>query len=132
MIAFLLLRGKEFSLPDGVSTGLIGLFFGVLCGLFYYQHYLKPYFWIFSLAGGLIFTEICHQIFLGQFTANDTSAMRLTIASFAVPFILTLALNHGLYYLKRKKRRRRRIRKTDSNFFDIGAVGPPKPEQKKP
>jgi O-antigen/teichoic acid export membrane protein len=121
MIAFLLLRGKEFSLPDDVSAAIIGLFFGLICGLFYYQHYQKPYFWAFSLAGGLVFTLLSHAIFLKEFTVDDASGIQLTIASFAIPFALTLALNHGLYYLKRNKRKRRPRRRETDSFFEMPA-----------
>ena len=132
MTANILLYSKQtFSMPDSVSTGIIGLFFGLLCGLFYYQHYLKPWYWGISLAGGLILTEVFHSLFLGTFTLDDSSAMRLTIASFAVPFLLTLGLNHWLYHLKKKKQRRRRVRRTDTHFFDINAINQPRSEQKK-
>jgi hypothetical protein len=118
MIGFVLLRGKEFSIPDGVSTAIIGLFFGLVCGLFYYQHYYKPWFWVISLAGGLILTDISNWVFMHNGLADDDSAIRLTIASFAIPFVLTLALNHGLYLIKIKKRKTRSRRKLHSHFFD--------------
>lgn len=119
MIAYLLLKGKEFSLPDGVSTAIIGLFFGLLCGLFYYQHYQKSYYWGISLGGGLVLTLLFHSVFLGRFTVDDTSAIWLTIASFAVPFVLTLALNYGLYSIKHSKRKRKLRRREDTHFFDL-------------
>jgi hypothetical protein len=117
MIAFLLAPGKEFSLPEDVSAAIIGLFFGIICGLFYYQHYYKPYFWAFSLVGGLLLTVISHSFFLKKFTPDDTSAIWLTIASFGVPFLLTLALNQGLYYVKQTKRKKRSKRRP-ARFFD--------------
>ncbi len=117
-IAFLLLRGKEFSLPDDVSSGIIGLFFGLLCGLFFYQHYYKPYFWAISLAGGLFFTLISHDLFQRMLTDDDTRSIWLTITSFALPFLLTLVLNYGLYYIKHTKRQKRMKRRRHSQFFD--------------
>ncbi|SRR5579883_1129885 len=118
MIAFILLRGKDFSLPDSVSTAIIGLFFGLICGLFYYQHYYKQYYWAFSLAGGLILTYLSHHFFMRYFTIDDDSSLRLTIASFAAPFVLTLALNQALYYIKKQKRKKRTKRREHSRFFD--------------
>ncbi len=118
MLAFVLLRGKDFSLPDGVSTAIIGLFFGLICGLFYYQHYYKQWYWAISLLGGLVLTNISHSIFLRYFSGDDTSAIELTIASFVIPFLLTLALNHLLYQVKQRKRRKRVRRREHSRFFD--------------
>jgi NhaP-type Na+/H+ or K+/H+ antiporter len=119
MLAYLLLRGKEFSVPDDVSTAIIGLFFGLLCGLFYYEHYYRQYYWAFSLGGGLILTYVSHWIFSrGLHSDNDTASIESTLLSFAVPFVLTLALNHGLYLVKRNKRKRRLKRKEHSRFFD--------------
>ena len=119
MIAFILLApGKAFSLPDDVSTAIIGLFFGLICGLFYYQHYYKPYFWVFSLLGGMLFTVMSHSIFAKRFTSDDVSAIWLTIASFGIPFILTLALNQGLYYIKEKRRKKRSKLRRPARFFD--------------
>ncbi|HWF44728.1 MAG TPA: hypothetical protein VG537_08800 [Candidatus Kapabacteria bacterium] len=119
MFAYLLLRGKEFSLPDGISTAIIGLFFGLLCGLFYYEHYYKSYYWAFSLAGGLILTYLSHWIFSRSLASdNDTASIESTLLSFALPFLLTLGLNHGLYLIKRNKRKRRLKRKEHSRFFD--------------
>ena len=118
MIAFVLLRGKDFSIPDGVSTAIVGLFFGLVAGLFYYQHYYKPWFWVFSLVGGLVLTDLSNWFFMHYITTDDDSAVRLTIASFAIPFVLTLVLNHGLYLIKQKKRKSRSRRKHHSHFFD--------------
>ncbi len=119
MIAYLfLVVGKEFSLPEDVSAAIIGLFFGLIGGLFYYQHYLKPYFWAFSLAGGLILTLLSHSFFLGKFTTDDVSAIWLTIASFGIPFVLTMALNHALYYVKHSKRKQRMKQRRPARFFD--------------
>jgi hypothetical protein len=119
MTAFILLRvGKEFSLPDGISAAIIGLFFGIICGLFYYQHYYKPYFWGFSLGGGLILTILSNAIFARLRNADDAAGIGFTIASFGIPFVLTLALNHALHLVKRSKRRRRKFRPRNSQFFD--------------
>ncbi len=130
MIAFLMLTGKSFSLPDDVSAGIIGLFFGLICGLFYYQHYYKPYFWGFSLGGGLILTLVCHSIFLHGYTLNDVGSIWLTIAAFGVPFALTLALNQGLYYIKQTKRKKRSKLRRPARFFDstdeLGSVPAPR------
>ncbi|MFI5201000.1 MAG: hypothetical protein ACHQNE_01255 [Candidatus Kapaibacterium sp.] len=120
MIAFILLRiGQQFSIPDGASAAIIGLFFGLICGLFYYQHYLKPWFWAFSLGGGLILTIISNAAFAKLRNADDTAGIGFTIASFAIPFLLTLALNHGLHLLKRRKRRKRKVvRHEHPQFFN--------------
>jgi hypothetical protein len=125
MIGFILLKGKDFAIPDGISLGIIGLFFGLIAGLFYYQHYLKTWFWAFSLAGGAMFTYLFHRLLLrgeGSMTdhpqGDDSISLVLTVASFIVPFVFTLALNHGLYLLKRRKRQQRSRRKRHSNFFD--------------
>ena len=119
MIAFIFLSpGKEFSLPEDVSAAIIGLFFGLIGGLFYYQHYYKPYFWVFSLAGGVFLTVISHSFFLKKFTTDDVSAIWLTIASFGIPFILTMALNQGLYYIKQNRRKKRSKLRRPARFFD--------------
>ena len=124
MIGFILLKGS-LAIPDGMSTAIIGLFFGMICGLFYYQHYYKTYFWFISLGGGLILTFISQFFFMRQHPSDDASSLRLTVAEFAIPFVLTLLLNHGLYLIKitkRKKRRRQRpeshSRTANSRFFD--------------
>src|SRR5579871_2797710 len=103
MLAFILLRGKDFSIPEPVSVIVVGLFFGLIAGLFYYQHYLKTWFWILSLVGGVSFTFIFHQIFLHAVIDDDTVSIERTVAAFAIPLALTLLLNHGLYILKLKK-----------------------------
>ena len=124
MIAFIFLApGKAFSLPDDVSAGMIGLFFGLICGLFYYQHYYKPYFWVFSLVGGVFLTVISHSFFLKKFTTDDVSAIWLTIASFGIPFILTMALNQGLYYIKQNRRKKRSKLRRPARFFDTTDTG---------
>lgn len=64
-------------------------------------------------------TLLFHSVFLGRFTVDDTSAIFLTIASFAVPFALTLALNYGLYYMKHRKRKLKLRRREDTHFFDL-------------
>lgn len=118
MIAIILLRvGKDFSIPDGVSAAIIGLFFGLVCGLFYYQHYYKPYFWAFSLLGGLLLTIISNAVFARFRAEDDVLGLGMTIASFAIPFVLTLVLNHGMYLMKRRKRKRRKIRREHPQFF---------------
>ena len=125
MTAFTLLAAKEFSLPDGVSAAIIGLFFGLICGLFYYQHYYKSYFWAFSLGGGLILTIISNAIFARLRTADNTIGLTSTIASFLIPFALTMALNHGLQFVKRSKRKRKKISKEHPSFFESGSQGDP-------
>ena len=122
MFAFILLRGKEFSLPDGVSAAIIGLFFGLICGLFYYQHYAKPYFWAFSLGGGLILTLISNTLFTRLRGDDNYIGVGSTIASFAIPFLLTLALNHGLHLVKRKSRVRKRAQRKIIAQPDIFSV----------
>ena len=119
MIAFILLvPGKAFSLPDDVSAAIIGLFFGLVCGLFYYQHYYKPYFWGFSLLGGVVLTILSHSFFLKRSSSDDLGAILLTIASFGIPFILTMLLNQGLYYIKKSKRQKRSKQRRPARFFD--------------
>jgi O-antigen/teichoic acid export membrane protein len=119
MIAYILLvPGKAFSLPDNVSAAIIGLFFGLVCGLFYYQHYYKPYFWVISLAGGVFLTVLSHSFFLKKSTSDDLGAILLTIASFGIPFILTMLLNQGLYYIKKSKRKKRSKQRRPARFFD--------------
>jgi|GEM_PF-2534277 hypothetical protein len=123
MLAFIFLRvGKEFSMPDGVSAAIIGLFFGLICGLFYYQHYYKPYFWSFSLGGGLLLTILSNAIFAHLRTEDDAVGLGTTIASFAIPFLLTLALNHWLHLVKRSKRKRRKFRTEHTKFFDMAGT----------
>jgi hypothetical protein len=117
MIAFILLRGKDFSIPDDVSTAIIGLFFGLVCGLFYYHHYLKPWYWWVSLAGGLVFTYIVN-LAIRHLTSLDPTSVEAILSSFIIPFVLTLLLNHALYLLKGRKRKQRRLRKSHSHFFD--------------
>lgn len=119
MIAFILLRGRQFTMPDGVSAAIIGLFFGLICGLFYYQHYLKPWFWAFSLGGGLILTIVSNAAFATLRNEDDAAGIGFTIASFAIPFILTLALNHGLHLIKRSKRKRRKVYRQHDQFFKM-------------
>lgn len=97
---------------------IIGLFFGLVAGLFYYQHYLKPWFWVFSLLGGIGLTSISTMIFARIPAADDTRAIEQTIASFAIPLALTLLLNHGFYIMKLRKRKQREQRKRHSKFFD--------------
>ena len=130
MLGFILLRGKELAVPDGVSTAIIGLFFGLICGLFYYQHYYKNYFWFISLGGGLILTFLSQFFFARHFTADDASSLRLTIAEFTIPFLLTILLNHGLYLIKKSKRKKRRRQRNEghskaakSRFFDSPDAG---------
>jgi hypothetical protein len=118
MIAFILLKAMAVSLPDDVSSAIIGLFFGLICGLFYYQHYYKPYFWVFSLLGGLFFTMASHALFLRRFNVNETASIWLVIASFLVPFALTLALNQGLYRIKHNRRKRRMKLRRPTHFFE--------------
>jgi hypothetical protein len=127
MVAYLFLVGKEFSLPEDVSVGIIGLFFGLIGGLFYYQHYYKPYFWGISLAGGLILTIEFHSFFQKRYGTNDVSNIWLTIAAFGIPFILTMALNQGLYYIKETKRKKRSKQRRPARFFDM--VNPDDPSQ---
>src|ERR1035437_1571474 len=100
MLGYILLKGKDFSVPDGVSTAIIGLFFGLVCGLFYYQKYYRPYYWAFSLGGGFVFTYISHVLFVRAMGADDDIAIRMTLASFVLPFILTLLLNYGLSLMR--------------------------------
>ena len=122
MFAFILLTGKEFSLPDGASAAIIGLFFGLICGLFYYQHYAKPYFWAFSLGGGLILTLITNTLFSRLRADDNFIGIGSTIASFAIPFLLTLALNHGLHLIKRKthvKRKAHRKIAPQNDLFSL-------------
>lgn len=123
MIAYILLRGKEFAIPDSVSTAVIGLFFGLVCGLFFYQRYHRNYFWIISLAGGLIFTYGFHLFFVWQIGMDDTSSLTITLASFVIPFILTLALNYLLSLMKSRKRKKHSKQKIYSSIFDT-AVDP--------
>ena len=118
MNAFILLRGKDFSIPEPAAVAIIGLFFGLVAGLFYYQHYLKTWYWGISLAGGIVLATIFNLIFARIPTSDDTAAIEQTIASFAIPLALTLLLNHGLYILKRRKRKQRLHRKRHSKFFD--------------
>ncbi|HET6401751.1 MAG TPA: hypothetical protein VFH95_10165 [Candidatus Kapabacteria bacterium] len=129
MIAFILLRGRQFSLPDSVSAAIIGLFFGLICGLFYYQHYLKPWFWVFSLGGGLILTIISNAAFARLRAEDNALGLGTTIASFAIPFVLTLALNHGLHLIKRKKRTKRKVLREHAQFFDMVEDGEPLPSK---
>ena len=114
MDSYILLRGKEFSLPDDVSTAIVGIFFGLVCGLFYYQHYYRNYFWWISLAGGLVLTYVSQKLLDRPGTETDVAG---TISSFVIPFVLTLALNQALYFVKRSKRKKHRHRKTHSDFF---------------
>ncbi len=119
MTAFILLHGKVFSIPDGVSAAIIGLFFGLICGLFYYQHYYKPWFWAFSFGGGLILTILSNAAFAHLRAADNVVGLGSTIASFAIPFLLTLALNHALHLVKRSKRRKRKVSGEQPQFFDV-------------
>jgi hypothetical protein len=122
MIAYILLRGKDFSLPDDVSTAIVGIFFGLVCGLFYYQHYYRNYYWWFSLGGGLILTYLSQKVLDKPGTESDPAR---TVASFVVPFVLTLLLNQALYFVKHSKRKKRRHKKTHSDFFStIGSAIP--------
>ena len=118
MIGFILLRGKDFAIPDGVSTGIIGLFFGLVCGLFFYQRYYRSYYWFISLIGGLSLTYLFNALLLSGVSADEARALRLTIASFVIPFALTLALNYGLSRVKRRKRTKHNKRKMHSDFFN--------------
>src|SRR4051812_13709359 len=118
MFAYILLRGKDFAIPEPAAVAIIGLFFGLVAGLFYYQHYLKTWYWAISLVGGIGLATVFHIIFERIPTADDTAAIEQTIASFAIPLALTILLNHGLYILKRRKRKQRQRRKRHSKFFD--------------
>src|ERR1051325_4602305 len=118
MFAYILLRGKDFAIPEPAAVAIIGLFFGLVAGLFYYQHYVKTWFWAISLAGGIVRARISNMIFARIPTTDDTAAIEQTIASFAIPLALTILLNHGLYLLKRRKRKQHRQRKRHSKFFD--------------
>ena len=118
MFTFILLRGKDFAIPEPAAVAIIGLFFGLVSGLFYYQHYLKSWFWAISLAGGIALASVFHMIFARMPTSDDTAAIEQTIASFAIPLALTLLLNHGLYLMKLRKRKQRENRKRHSKFFD--------------
>ncbi|HZK76593.1 MAG TPA: hypothetical protein VFD13_06765, partial [Candidatus Kapabacteria bacterium] len=93
-----------------------------------YQHYLKPYFWAFSLGGGLILTILSNAAFSSFRAEDDALGLGTTIASFAIPFILTLALNHGLYLMKRRKRRRRKTRREHPQFFNTLEANETNPE----
>jgi hypothetical protein len=125
MTGFILLKGTGVAVPDSASTAIIGLFFGMICGLFYYQHYYKTYYWFISLGGGLILTYISQLFFARMMTNDDASSLRITIAEFAVPFLMTLVLNHGLYLIKKNKTKKRkhqhderRLRALNFRFFD--------------
>jgi O-antigen/teichoic acid export membrane protein len=123
VFAYILLRGKDFAIPEPAAVAVIGLFFGLVAGLFYYQHYLKTWYWAISLAGGIALASIFRVIFERIPTADDTAAIEQTIASFAIPLALTILLNHGLYMLKRRKRKQREHRKRHSKFFDSVNAG---------
>jgi hypothetical protein len=123
VLTFILLRGKDFAIPEGAAVAIIGLFFGLVAGLFYYQHYVKTWYWGISLAGGIVLATVFNMIFARISTNDDTAAIEQTIASFAIPLALTLLLNHGLYLLKRRKRKQHRNRKRHSKFFDSVSAG---------
>jgi prolipoprotein diacylglyceryltransferase len=130
MFTYILLRGKDFAIPEPIAVAIIGLFFGLVAGLFYYQHYLKTWFWGISLAGGVALATIFNMIFSKIPASDDSTAIAQSIAAFAIPLALTILLNHTMYLMKLRKRKQRENRKKQSKFFD--SVNPTEALRKHP
>ncbi len=73
--------------------------------------------------GGLIFTYVFHDLFLRGINADDGGSLVMTLASFVLPFLLTLGLNYALSMMKIHKRKKHGKQKVYSSFFDTVDAG---------
>ncbi len=116
-LGYILLRGKDFTIPDEVATGIVGVFFGVVIALFYYQGYRRTYYWWYSIGSGFLLATMSKSI-LQAIPGIDTGSLWFVLATFVLPFLGVLAVNHYLYILKQRHSKRRKRRKQHSSFFD--------------
>ena len=116
-LGYILLKGKEFTIPDEVAYGIIGTFFGIIVGLFYYQSYRRTYYWWYSI-GTSFGLAMLSKALLPRIPGFDANSIWSVPIMFLLPFLGTLGVNQYLYFRKNQLRKKRRKRKQHSSFFD--------------
>jgi len=95
------------TVPNGVIGIFVGLAFGFVIGLFYYQTYRKNYYWMYSIGSGVL-TAVISQLVMKHIFKMDTSTMHATMIQFSLAFVATILMNHSLYMMKKRLRTRTR------------------------
>jgi len=118
MKSFFLLRGIEFSLPPEAQGVIIGLFWGLVTGLFFYQSYRRPYFWWYSLLTGVLFATLAPRL-LSKIGRIDSGAVEFVILQVLLPGIACLFLNILLSRSSKKHKKRKQRKISSMKKIDI-------------
>jgi uncharacterized membrane protein YfcA len=122
ILPYILLRGKEFELPETLSLAIIGLFLGIVFGLFYYHHYRKSIYWMGSMLTGMIGAIVGERV-VRSLPRADMNGIQYVLLVFILPTLACFAINHYFYVTKKRyDRRRKKQRHHHSTFFDTATL----------
>jgi len=99
----------DFAVPFEVQGIMLGLFLGLIAGLFYYQYYRRHYYWWYTVGAGMLSAVISLKVLEVVFRIEAGSVV-LVVSQFVVPAIATLVVNQYLYSHDRKYRHRKNVR----------------------
>jgi hypothetical protein len=106
----------DISLPPEAQGVIIGLFWGLVIGLFFYQNYRKSYYWWYSLFTGVLFATLAPRI-LSKIRRIDAASVEFVMLQILLPGVACLLLNIYMNLrgkkIQKKKHARRRRKKAD-------------------
>jgi ABC-type Fe3+-siderophore transport system permease subunit len=116
-------QSLAIDIPTGFLGIFIGLSFGFVIGLFYYQAYRKPYYWFYSIFSSVAAASIMPFILHGLLKM-DPSTLHAIMAQFAAAMVASVLANHLLYLLKKRHKMRlksSRHRRRYAHSMDLGS-----------
>lgn len=90
--------------PSTIQAVILGLCLGAIYGLFFYQRYRSQYFWLLSVATGVV-SAILVNLLIRQLSIWDDQFMVAALLQLSLPSASVIAVNRGLLKQSRKRRR---------------------------
>lgn len=91
--------------PTTTQAIMIGACLGAIYGLFYYQQYRRQFYWVASLAAGIISSVLAIQFI--RLAGMDGFSLEGAALQLLIPSLATIGLNRMIAKKKRTKRPRR-------------------------
>ncbi len=90
--------------PSSLQAVILGLCLGAIYGLFFYQRYRSQYFWLLSIASGVV-SGILMNLVVRWLGIWDDQFMVAAALQLVLPSIAIIAINRTLVKQSRKRRR---------------------------
>ncbi len=117
-------QSLAIDLPPGFLGVFIGIAFGFVIGLFYYQTYRKPYFWLYSISSSIAAAEIAPLII--RFVLHvDVTSLNGTIIQFGSALVAAILANHMIFRMNKRYKTKLRSSRRRNYAKDLAVAHSP-------